>query len=482
MNCGVGVKKLKLTNDASGTESPELVREKINGLNDVYQANRSLNFTFENFYLIKPAVELSDKNGNLPIFSLDKDKPKIKGAKSFFVSGYKNFWIYYKKLDPQERCFYETILPDQLCHLYADIEGSKETNPNVNFELLYNNLMVDLQQFVKTFLNIDIQRRITIYDPDSSTVKKFSKHCIIKIDEGYFRNNYHCGAFMRQFQKYIIEKYGDPSISNNPYYIVSDKIGNNDKIFLLDLGVYTLRRQFRLLGSSKRITPRRPLLLNGETSFTEQQFFDCLIQYIPDTNSIKNIFYVTETNGSQPTSCSLRTFDNNGNTVSVSGEVSGGSHNHMVQTIITRQPSRAIIANGVIDKSSAAEVYNRNSLPSFVQQILRKYFKETYNYEITNYCISNDKIKFDCNDTRCLNKLKVTGIEHHRSNHVYFIVFPESKFHFQGCYDQDSCKVGNKPSITPLGQNGYIVDEKVVKALDEWWWKQHKNIFSWTSI
>jgi hypothetical protein len=326
--------------------------------------------------------------------------------------------------------------------------------------------MTDLIEFAKTFLKLTESQTITICDPDSSTDKKFSKHCIIKIKNGYFRNNYHCGSFMRQFQKYIITKYGDPSVgalNQNPYYIHS-------KTFLLDLGVYTLRRQFRLLGSSKRINPRRPLYLNGLCDFTKQQFFDCLIQYVPDdTSNIKNIFYVPETDGTEPSSCSLRTFDNNGNTVSISGDAPLKAFGNTV--VVQRTPSQPI--------SNSEKSNGKGSLPYSLQQTLKNYFKQLYDYDITNYHVGTDKIKLECNDTRCLNKLKVSKIENHKSNHVYFVIFPETKFHFQGCYDEDTCKVGNKPSITPLGENGYIIDKKVIDELNLWWFPKD---FSWGAI
>ena len=100
-----------------------------------YQSNRNgNNRVFKKFYLIRDAVQLSDKNGNLPIFAYDKPNPKNKGAKWFYVGSFGQFYHFYKNLDPQERCFYETLLPDQLCNLYADIEGMCKTNPNVDFE------------------------------------------------------------------------------------------------------------------------------------------------------------------------------------------------------------------------------------------------------------------------------------------------------------------------------------------------------------
>lgn len=72
---------------------------------------------------------------------------------------------------------------------------------------------------------------------DSSKPSKFSKHCIIKIPGVMFKNNYYCGAFIRQFQVHIIEKYGSKDV--NPYFVYADTPSSQMTIefrqFLIDM-------------------------------------------------------------------------------------------------------------------------------------------------------------------------------------------------------------------------------------------------------
>lgn len=436
-------------------------------LQSTYQENRNTNpnVVFKKYHLIKDAVVVSDKSGNLPIFSLDKANPKTPGAKCFYTASYDLFWQYYSGLNPNERCFYETLLPNQLCHLYGDIEGLKGKNKTVDFEDLYSNLMKELESFLKSHLKLQKETGIRIVDLDSTTAKKFSKHCIFKIDGCYFRNNYHCGAFMRRFQKYILEKYGHPAGGRNPFFIWSDKEtdfkDHSNKVFFVDLGVYTLRRQFRLIGSSKRSVPRRPLYLGDKRTLTKPDFFDCLIQYVPtDTSIIKTVFHITEPDGSSPTSCSLRTFNDQGLPISI-------AINQMPRQQIAKTKQEITVCCG-----------SKNSLPWQTQQVLKEYFKNVYGYTIESYTVNGSKIKFETYDTRCLNKKKMTGVTHHKSNHVYFVVFADTKQHFQGCYDDDTCN--NK--ITRLGDNGRITDAVVIDELNKWWNPTGLSACNWSVI
>lgn len=462
--------------------------------NEEYQRNRNENNqVFKKYYLIRDAVKLSDMHHNLPIYAFDKPNPKNPGAKWFYVGSYSRFWNYYVSLNPDERCFYETILPDQLCHLYADIEGMCQTNPNVNLPQLYSSLIAELQAFMINQLPAAKGNPVRCIELDSSTSKKFSKHCIFKIQGCYFRNNYHCGAFMRQFQKHLLEKYGLPSTGANPFFIWSEKEKDFTdplkKVLFIDLGVYTLRRQFRLIGSSKRCTPRRFMFLDHSPQVLQKKdFFDCLIQYVPDVSNVTTIFEINEPDGSEPSSCSLRTFDDRGNPISIA------ANQHPRQPLNLSPEPLAISQSTLLTSGftavtpttvtqSAAKVkldqVNDNSatldtssyLPAELQTMFKDYFKTNFGYEITSYTIRGDHIHFDTNDTRCMNKKRKTGEANHRSNHVYFVVYPMTKFHFQGCYDDNYCKEGSKKSVTPLGDKGKITNADLIAKINDWWFK-----------
>lgn len=78
-------------------------------------------------YLIKDVVEHSITHGGLPIYACDKISKTV-GAKEFYVGSYGEFFSMYNNLPAKDRCFYETILPEQPCHLYIDMESDIVAN------------------------------------------------------------------------------------------------------------------------------------------------------------------------------------------------------------------------------------------------------------------------------------------------------------------------------------------------------------------
>lgn len=435
------------------------------------QNRNNIHPIFRKFYLIKDAVSLSERNGKLPIFSCDKPNSKIKGAKLFYTASYERFWMFYSMLKDTERCFYETLLPDLLSHLYADIEGCKITNKDVDFEKLYLELIENLKTFMIKILGID-ENDIRIIELDSSTDKKFSKHCIIKIKDCYFKNNFHCGAFMRRFQKSIIEDHGLPQ-EDNKYFIWSDKEKDFEdktlKIFFVDLGVYTLRRQFRLLGSSKRSEVRRYMWLKDKKNqLVKEDFFDCLIQYVPPKSKIKNIYEVMEIDGSEPYSRSLKTFDEKGNPISIAQN--GGSGGGERQPILDIREMHLKKLKKQLDDSGGGEKRKLAILPVAVQQSLQKYYHKKYNYTIKSYVVSEEKIKLETYDTHCFIRQQITGDPNHTSNHIYLILYLNSHLTFQGCYNENVCKQKGKKLLHDLGKIDVSIEEgkELVDSLQVW--------------
>lgn len=53
-----------------------------------------------------------------------------------------------------------------------------------------------------------------------------------------FTNNFHCGAFMRRFQKHIIQTYGPPEKNIFFQNHSSEQTGEISKNFMIDMGVY----------------------------------------------------------------------------------------------------------------------------------------------------------------------------------------------------------------------------------------------------
>lgn len=104
-------------------------------------------------FVIKDAVNISVENGGLPIYACDKVSKTV-GAKEFYTGSYDKFWQLYQKLPVGQRCFYETLLPEQPCHLYIDMEGEKVKEMNIPYESLSIKLLHELLNFMATFLCI----------------------------------------------------------------------------------------------------------------------------------------------------------------------------------------------------------------------------------------------------------------------------------------------------------------------------------------
>lgn len=431
--------------------------------------------TLTRSYLIKDAVRQSLDGGGLPIYACDK-KSKRKGAKYFYTGSYDAFYNHYLKLPVEGRCFYETILPQYPCHLYADVEGDVDINPDIHFPSLTDALLGELVDFMVEFFkkcksHAFSKKDVEWVELDSSTPVKFSRHYIFKIRNGEYmlENNFHCGALMRHFQKHIVQKYGYPTIENNPnpYFFKhsTEKSEEDCMVFLLDMGVYTLRRQFRIVGSSKRKgKKRRELWVTGkEKKLTKSLVFDCLIQYIHPNTTLK-VIKLTEPNGASPVSSSLRSFDKSGTPISIAVGAS------VRQPIDSKQNTLdKFVGKRKRDDSTTSGGGNGTTqvLPGSLQQRLKAYFTQNYQYTVHSYTLSTSgsggsnrdlKIKLDTYDTRCMNKKSKTGVECHKTNHVYFIVYPGTLVHFQGCYDQTYCK----NQITHLGR---IQDTNLVSEL-----------------
>jgi hypothetical protein len=290
---------------------------------------RDSKLVYRSFPTIDEANLYAEDNGVandkivLPLFAKDKPNPKNPGAKSFVVSGYEIFWKTYLNLKQTDRCFYETLLENEPCHLHFDLEFYRGTNKDTDeteldriFESEAAELMIELD-LVQTE---DQVRPVVLV---SSNEKKVSKHYIYKMSGACMVNNYHCGAFARRLDQRILNKYGSVG-DGNPFYLWGEKetkfVNMYDKQSYMDLGIYTRRRQFRLYFSSKRTDPSRPLLLIDqhrqtqgyknkevikEFTLNRDDFIDTLIQRV-DHSLHGRVCEITELDGSEPISTSKK--------------------------------------------------------------------------------------------------------------------------------------------------------------------------------
>lgn len=110
-----------------------------------------------------------------------------------------------------ERFAYEVILDGVPLDLYLDIEGSKESNPDLDLNQMCDRLLSELKMFLKqmSICPVDAVDKAELVILDSSTNLKFSKHIILRLHDHVFANNYVCGALMRNFNSHLFLRYKD---------------------------------------------------------------------------------------------------------------------------------------------------------------------------------------------------------------------------------------------------------------------------------
>jgi hypothetical protein len=179
--------------------------------------------------------------------------------------------FYWRECDANNRHYYELIRENTCCRLYFDIEYNKKANPtidDVTSEALLEELMDELEREIYNVFQLSIDRH-NIVDLDSSTENKFSRHLIVHMpNKELFRNNVECGRFVKNFISRLAEevatgvmKTRGKGVLQNHLFVYAKELSdpNNDtgdilkqsKICIIDNGVYTRNRIFRILGSTK---------------------------------------------------------------------------------------------------------------------------------------------------------------------------------------------------------------------------------------
>lgn len=280
---------------------------------------------------INRAIYESNKRGRLPIFSKDVKFSGVlatsapKGAKIFIVSSYASLWEKYIRMEPNQRCIYEILLHEYPCHLYIDIDMNREINSKIDKNMekkLEDEFLEECTSLLLELGATNSKDSIKILTLDSSKGKKLSKHFIFHIDGVRFKNNYHCGAFVRRIRNRFEIKYGT-DYEKNRFFLKKEQKGKKKEDqgktfqifdFYADLAVYTCRRNWRIYGSSKG-DENRPLYLSGEdntkTRLNQDNFLACMIQRIdPSESENINLFECLEMNETEPYSTNNTSFMN----------------------------------------------------------------------------------------------------------------------------------------------------------------------------
>jgi len=269
--------------------------------------NRQYNTNHQEFKKIDAAIQYSNSFAFLPIWSADREDDLNPASKYFLVASYDYFISMYKELTPVKRNWYEIIRSVVPCHLHIDAEVIYEHNPTFDSKASEVAVFVEIFALLKELdvIGLEEDDLVHVETLDSSNAKKYSKHFIIKVQDKMFMNNFHAGAFMRTLINRISKRV-DHTKPDGLFFIQDVYKGGKVVVkFLADMAIYTLNRNFRIYGSSKRTSGYRPLLLEGEKDdgvFKPAFLLNTLIQYIDPLKQPKNIICMLEPDGSVPVS------------------------------------------------------------------------------------------------------------------------------------------------------------------------------------
>nr|XP_042697980.1 DNA-directed primase/polymerase protein isoform X4 [Chrysemys picta bellii] len=145
------------------------------------------------------------------------------GQRYYLVTTYTEFWFYYNK-EHKTRLMhcYEVIPEKAVCKLYFDLEFYKPVNPEADGKKMIAKLIELVSKKLEELYGVKCSVE-DVLNLDSSTDEKFSHHLIFLLYKTAFKDNIHV--------------------------VVNDKEGG--KQLVVDLGVYTKNRNFRLYKSSK---------------------------------------------------------------------------------------------------------------------------------------------------------------------------------------------------------------------------------------
>ena len=213
----------------------------------------------------KKAFEFADSHRHMCLM-LFAEETSSQGQRRFAAAPATTFWLTYSKLEPSQQHWYEVIREGWPCHLYFDLEFQVADCPGWDGDLMVETLMNATQELLMALFGLSLPRQ-SIFELDSTTASKFSRHLIITLDRIAWRNNKHVGAFVHRVMAYIFERRHEPGFAS--FYV------NGQSVFV-DLSVYTANRNMRLLLSSK---------------FGKDAVFASTSRYLPRGMSEEQLFY-----------------------------------------------------------------------------------------------------------------------------------------------------------------------------------------------
>ncbi|XP_026503683.1 DNA-directed primase/polymerase protein isoform X2 [Terrapene carolina triunguis] len=203
------------------------------------------------------------------------------GQRYYLVTTYTEFWFYYNKEHKTSLMHCYEVIPEKaVCKLYFDLEFYKPVNPEADGKKMIAKLIELVSKKLEELYGVKCSVE-DVLNLDSSTDEKFSHHLIFLLYKTAFKDNIHvdgADSVASQSSKATVEidgtvvslgaakeasgkwqsnmhktlENGKLQQKDNPnlsFLVVNDKEGG--KQLVVDLGVYTKNRNFRLYKSSK---------------------------------------------------------------------------------------------------------------------------------------------------------------------------------------------------------------------------------------
>ena len=301
------------------------------------------------------------------------------GGRSFFAATYFEMFEYFKcKFD---RHFYEVIEHLKPCHLYYDVEYIYKEKDYDGDDLVKQLIELSIEKLKEEF-GIDDAKAVVL---GTDSKKKFSRHIIIRSNKKAFKDNIHVGKFVRD--------------NITKYQVFQD---------IVDQGVYTKNRCFRLIWNSKR-----------KKKFSEQ--------LVP----------IDMTNTTALTS-SLEFFES---------------------TLVSNAKGLELVGYEELDSAKSNGIYNPKANPlssidlssTGIDDFCLKAFAPSGFVKKSDYSESFNSILLQIGGCRYCQRI---GREH-KSNSIYIVVKLTSGVAVQRCYDPDCRYFESKPiSIPPKMLDG----------------------------
>jgi len=243
------------------------------------------------------------------------------GSRQFLVDTHAGFALSSaprKAAALQQRHLYEVIMDETPCWLYFDLEYARCANPDLQPKRVMEAFYDLLGQFCSAKLGLPLDMS-SVYDLDSTTLEKFSKHVVVKGLQGpgqssqlAFRNNAQVGYVVKEFMKYTNEQrqnknplagllFARRKPKNGAGGTNANSAPSADEASVVDEAVYTRNRCFRVLFSSK-FGKRRPLVPTWAASRDSEdglelphlQLLNSLVTFVPEGTSLFKHTFIPE--------------------------------------------------------------------------------------------------------------------------------------------------------------------------------------------